>query len=127
MIGSIGCSTIAPHKPGRTARKIDGNLVQFGARSGNSCNSEARPPAQSILLLLHVAAGCRSGSVRFQLYDRKEPDPSGIATTLSALCSCGCVHRVASFLHLANGIDPNAERPPASTDRVVRSCDGQRD
>src|ERR1700676_4915910 len=127
MIGSITCSTIAPHKLVRAARKINGNLVQSGAQSGDCCNSEARRPAQSILLLLHVSTDCRSGGVRFQLYGREEPDPSGIATTVSALCSCGCVHGVASFLHLANGTDQNAECPPASTDRVVRSCDGQHD
>jgi hypothetical protein len=33
---------------------------------------------------------------------------------------------MANFLPLANGIDQNAEHPPASTDRVVRSCGGQR-
>src|SRR6267143_2524108 len=108
MVGSIRCSTVAPHKPVRTTRKIHGDLVQFGAQSGSCCNNEARRPAQSILLLLHVSADCRSGGVRFRLYDRKEPDPSGIATTVSALCSCGCIHGVANFLHLANGIDQNA-------------------
>jgi hypothetical protein len=126
-VESIGCSTIGPEKLAATALNLNGNLDQFGAQSGDCCNNQARRPARSILLLLHVAAGCRSGGLWLPLHDRQEPAPSSTAATVSALCSCGCVHRVADFLHLANGIGQNAERPRASTDRVVRDCHGQRD